>query len=348
MAKGTTLFTKVNLRTEAYGYGTGQPSEVADESRRMAVGPTGIVSFGEEWDLGADRTVGLRNPVVLGSQTITAKNPTISLEAPSVPTDELPYYLSMLQEPTSSSDESTYRDWVWELGGTTIDNPTSMEALISDGNLNLFANGIVLETLELSAQSSGLTGLSASGFAKQLYPTETAPAAPVPSISPRSIAGRVWQAKLWDFFPYSDEGTGEAFEHLYDWTLSITSGNGAINAQVGSVSNAGVNPFAVPFGGTLSMTVASSDETIAPFIDNRGGNIYVELAWADAGDPAHSVNIRLAGVISSVEPLSGDQDGITTYAVEVTLAHDTVTGKSVDVLVTNQMADLSGNAQVPA
>lgn len=346
MAKGTTLYTKLNLAQEPDGYGSAEPSDVTAGSRRMHVSPTGIVSFGEEWDLGADRTVGVRNPVVLSGQTLVAKNPVVSFEAPNVPTDELPYYFSMLQEASQTATNAGAKQWWFELGGQfDVSDPISMAALVSDGDAHIFANGIALESLELSSQASGVTSLSASGFAKQCYLTETTPAAPMPTVPLRGIAGRVWQAKLWPSFPYSDEeATGTAFEHLYDWTLSMVSGNGAINAQHGSVSNAGINPFAAPFSGTLSMTVASTPDTRTAFVDNRGGNVFVELAWSDAGDPSHAFSIFAAGIISSVEPLSGDQDGIMTYAVEITLAYDPATEKSVTLYVSSQTDNLTGGA----
>ena len=348
MAKGTTLYTKVNLRSEST-YGTGTEGEVQANSRRMAVGPTGIIAFGEEWDLGSDRTIGIRNPVVQGYQTLTAKNPTISLESPAVPTDELPYYLSMLQEATSSDVDGLAKTWVYDLGGeVTVEPPTSMAAIISDGNDNFLVNGIALTSLELSAQSSGTTSLSASGFAKSISNDDIGPATVgFPTISPRAMAGRVWQAKLWAAFPYSvPETTGTAFEHLYDWSLSLTSGNAPIAAQIGNVTNAGINPYGAAFSGTLSMTVASTPDTTSALLDERGANVFVELAWADAGSPAHAVNIYAAGIISSVEPLSGDQDGITTHAVEITLAYDPETEQTVQVSVTNEMSDLIGTPYI--
>lgn len=346
MAKGTTLYTKVNLRSES-SYGTGTAGEVQSQSRQMAVGPTGIVTYGMEWDLGADRTIGIRNPIVQGSQTLTAVNPTISLESPAVPTDELPFYFAMLQEPTSSVDNDWTRTWTWELGSeTTSLPPVSMQAIVSDGNVPFFVNGIALTSLELSAQSSGTTALSASGFAKFVSSYEVSPATVgFPSISPRAIAGRVWTARLWDQFPHSvPETSGTAFEHLYDWNLSITPGNAQINAQVGDVYAAGINPYGAPFSGTLSMTVASTPDTNG-WLNNRGGNIFVELQYNDAGDPSHSVNLWLAGIISNIEPLSGDQDGIVTHAVEIALAFDPATGKTLDVVVTNQLADLNGTPE---
>jgi hypothetical protein len=344
MAKGTTLYTKLNLASEPDGYGSADPADVTGGSRRMHVAPTGIITFGEEWDLGGDRTAGVRNPIVQGRQTLTAESPTIAIEAPNVPTDELPYYFSMLQAAAQTQTNGGAKQWFFELGGQAdVQDPVSMAALLGDGNLSLFANGIVLESLELSSQASGLTSLSASGFAKECYTTETAPAAPVPALPLRGIAGRVWQAKLWAAYPYSvEEATGTAFEHLYDWSLALTSGNGPINAQHGALTNAGVNPFAAPFAGTLSMTVASTPDTVAPFIDGRGGNIFVELAWGDAGSPAHAFSLFVAGIVSSVEPISGDQDGITTYAVEIALAYDPVTEKCLTAYVSSQADNLTG------
>jgi hypothetical protein len=334
---GSTLFSKIVVQTEP-SYGTGDAVNVAGYGRRLLVSPTGVINFGETYDIGEDRTVGLRTPVISGRVTLTETAPEVTLDAPALPTDELPIYLSAIEEITPVDNEDGSWTWLFAPGqDETATAPASLHAIVTDGNQGWHAKGILPTSLTLSAESGGLTSLGFSGFAKTVTTTASVPSVGLPSVTPRSIAGRVWTAYTDTDFPTTG---GTAFTHLYDWSLELSSGLAPIFSQVGATTNAGYNQFGGPFGGTLSLTVASNAAAIDELVSKRGQTIYFRLHWADAGSPAHSADIRLAAIVKSVEPISGDVDGLTTYAIEATLAYDTTAEKVIEIEVVNQLSSL--------
>jgi hypothetical protein len=336
MANGTTLFSKIVVQTEPT-YGTGNDTNVAQYGRRMMVSPTGVINLGQTWDIGEDRTVGVRTPVITGRATLTETSPEFSLEAPAIPTDELPIYLSAIQEITPVDNEDGSWTWTWTPGmDGSATAPASLHALVTDGNQGYHVTGILPSSITLSAESGGLTSFGFAGFAKDVAKTATAVSAGLPSVTPRSIAGRTWTAYTETSFATGDT----AFDYLYDWSLELSSGLGPIFSQVGSTVNAGYNQFATAFGGTLSLTVGSNPAAISEFYDKLGGTVWLRLAFADAGSPAHSVNIYVAGIVRSVEPITGDVDGLTTYAIEVAVAYDPDADKAVEIEVVNELSSL--------
>lgn len=336
MANGTTLFSKIVVQTEP-SYGNGNAANVADYGRRLMVSPTGVINLGQTWDLGEDRTIGVRTPIVTGRSTLTETAPEFSLEAPAIPTDELPIYLSAIQEITPVDNEDGSWTWTWVPGmSSSATAPASLHALVTDGNQGYHVKGILPTTVSLSAESGGLTSFGFSGFAKSVDKSASVPTVGLPAVTPRSIAGRTWTAYTETAFATGDT----AFDYLYDWSLELTSGLGPIFSQVGSTVNAGYNQFAAPFAGTLSLTVGSNPAAVEKFYDKLGGTVWLRLAFADAGSPAHSVNIYVAGIVKNVEPITGDVDGLTTYAIEVAVAYDPDADSAVVIEVVNELSSL--------
>jgi hypothetical protein len=336
MANGTTVFSKIVVQTEPT-YGTGNAANVAEFGRRLMVSPTGVLNLGQTWDIGEDRTIGVRTPVVSGRSTLTETAPEISLEAPAIPTDELPIYLSSAETITPVDNEDGSWTWTWTplMDGTSGD-PTNLHAIVTDGNQAYHVKGILPTAITLSAESGGLTSFGYTGFAKSITKTAEVVSAGLPAITPRSIAGRTWTA-----YTESAWGTGDsAFDYLYDWSLELTTGILPIFSQVGATTNAGYNQYGAPFSGSLSLTVGSNPEAITEFFDKLGGPVWLRLAFADAGSPAHSVDIYVSGIVRSVEPITGDVDGLTTYAIDVAIAYDPAEDKAVEIVVVNQLSSL--------
>jgi hypothetical protein len=336
MANGTTVFSKIVVQTEPT-YGTGNAANVAEFGRRLMVSPTGVLNLGQTWDIGEDRTIGVRTPIVSGRSTLTETAPEISLEAPAIPTDELPIYLSSAETIAPVDNEDGSWTWTWTplMDGTSTD-PDFLHAIVTDGNQAYHVKGILPTAITLSAESGGLTSFGYTGFAKSIEKTASVVSAGLPAITPRSIAGRTWTA-------YTETAwqTGDAaFDYLYDWSLELNTGILPIFSQVGATTNAGFNQYGAPFGGSLSLTVGSNPAAISQFFDKLGGPVWLRLAFADAGSPAHSVDIYVAGIVRSVEPITGDVDGLTTYAIDVAIAYDPAEDKSVEIVVVNELSSL--------
>jgi hypothetical protein len=337
MANGTTIFSKIVVQTEPT-YGTGNDANVALYGRRLMVSPTGVINLGQTWDIGEDRTIGVRTPIVTGRSTLTETSPEVSLDAPAVPTDELPIYLSAIGEIIPVDNEDGSWTWTWQPGmDSTAPAPVSLHAIVTDGNQGYHVKGILPTTLTLSAESGGLTSLGFSGFAKSIEKTAQVPTVGLPAITPRSIAGRTWTGATGSTSMYAGFTN---FDYLYDWSLEIMAGQGPIFSQVGSTVNAGYNQFAGAFGGTLSLTVGSNPAAVSEFYDKLGQTAYFQLSFADAGSPAHSVTIGVAGIVKNVEPITGDVDGLTTYAIEVALAYDPADDACIYIQTINELSSL--------
>jgi hypothetical protein len=131
---------------------------------------------------------------------------------------------------------------------------------------------------------------------------------------------------------------GTAFSALFDWSLEIQSGFMPISAVAGTIANSDYNQFAGPFGGTFSLTVASNPTAVAQIFDKLGTKTFWRLHWEDAGSPAHSADILLCAVVTSVEVMGGDSEGIVTYAAELAIAYDETSSSSLTLQVKNNMA----------
>jgi hypothetical protein len=72
------------------------PAKTLEEFVAYAKANPGVINLGREWDLGDDRSVGIRTPVIGTRITQLAENPELTLEAPAVSTDDLAVWLAML------------------------------------------------------------------------------------------------------------------------------------------------------------------------------------------------------------------------------------------------------------
>lgn len=341
MANGTVIFSKLVLKGES-SYGSGVAGDFSSGGRRMTVTPTGAISLGREYDTGADRSVGLRTPVIGTRVTQLAENPEITLEAPAVTTDDLAVWLAMVEKTAGGTASGTAAPYTWSraIGMDSSTNaPLSGEAIIGDGNQNYFVNGILPSTVAISAEASALTSLNVTAFGKSVTKTSQATAETL-STDQRAMAGRLWKASYGTAFLSAGTSGGTAFTHLFDWNLEMQTGFTAINSQAGALTLADYSQFGQPFGGTLSMTVASNDKAVAQLFDKLGTLGFWRLHWEDSASPAHSADILVAAVPTSVEVLGGDQDGIVTYAAELALAYDPTSGKVFEYQVKNGLSQL--------
>jgi hypothetical protein len=340
MANGTLLFSKVVAKAEST-YAGGADSNLATGARRLTVSPTGVITLGREFDTGADRSVGLRTPVIGNRVVQTAENPEITFDAPAVSTDDLAIWLATLEKTSGGTPTGTAAPYTWNraIGLTSSTNaPASLHAIVADGNQSYYVNGILPTTISISAESSGLTSLNASCFAKAVAKTSTAPDDSLPS-SANALAGRLWQLSYGTAFLSAGTSGGTAFTHLYNWSLELTTGFGPINAQGGSLALADYNQFSAPFGGTLSFTVASNGSAVAQLFDKLGAQTWWRLHWQNAGN-TESADLLISAVPTSVQPISGDQDGITVYECELALAYESTSGKVFEYQVKNALSAL--------
>jgi hypothetical protein len=286
--------------------------------------------------------VGIRTSVIGNRVTQTAENPEISIDAPAVTTDDLAIWLATIERPnpagTPTGTAAPYT-WTRAIGLTSSTNaPASLHAIVADGNQSYYVSGILPTSITIGAEAGGLTTLSGSFFAKSVAKTSVAPDDTLPS-SANALAGRLWQLSYGTAFLSAGTSGGTAFSHLYSWSLEIASGFTPINAQAGALTLADYNQFGAGFGGTLTVTVASNSTAVAQFLDKLASQTFWRLHWQNSGN-TESADILVSAVPTSVTPISGDQDGITTYEVELALAYDATSGKVLEYQVKNGLSAL--------
>lgn len=346
MANGALVFGKLVVKGETT-YGTGAAADFATGGRRMNVTPTGVISLGREYDTGADRTIGIRNPMIASRVVQLSENPEVTIDAPAITTDDLAVWLSSVQKTNAAGTPTgTAAPYTWSMPiGLSVGSaiaPKSLEAIVVDNNQGYHVSGILPTSVSLSADNSGITSLSVSAFAQAVTKTSQTTADAVDTTG-RGMAGRLWQLSYGTAFLAAGTGTANGatlFTHLMDWSLEFQTGMAPINAQAGSITAADYNQFAGPVGGTLSLTVASNDAAVAQLFDKLGTKSYWRLHWEDAASPKHEVDILVCAVPTNVEVMAGDADGLITYSAELMLATDDNGTSSVTFQVKNSLSVL--------
>ena len=68
-----------------------------------------------------------------------------------------------------------------------------------------------------------------------------------------------------------------------------------------------------------------------------GSQKFVRLSWTDG---TYSATIYASIIVSDVQPISGNEDGLTTMAITGTLAYDPTSTKVIQVVIVNGIAAL--------
>jgi hypothetical protein len=358
---GSILLSKVVLKTEAT---IGTAPSFTSGGRRLAVDPTGYLNAGLTVDDQSDRSVGLLVKAIAQRTTVTSKMPTISLNEPAVPVNELPIWLSGVQYFGSTALGSASATAlglagtanVWDFNyvlsngtsGTAIPAAKSFAVVATGGNNNpgteqYLLNYILPTKISLKAAADGLTSASIDAFGQTLSKDTTVLADALPT-DVYNLAGRLWRG-----FYYAsaaafgtDAGTasagtallsgGSAFSYLEDWSLDISTPNQAIAYQAGSLSFTGHSQFAAPLLGELSLTVSGGTDAIAQIYDKyqAGTPSYWRLSWTDG---TRQVDILACVIWTDVTPLASDTNGITQISAKGIVNYDTTAGAALRIRV---------------
>jgi hypothetical protein len=334
---GNILFS--NLVGKAEGTAGTSPS-FASGGRKFLVEPTGLISLNQEWDLGAERSIALRNPIVAGNSTLISKEPEISVSVPAVSIDELSVWLGMA---TSAAVVGTAAPYAWTYDwamGTAQNNPTSysfisMDALggtAAGGNAYLL-NYCLPTSLSISADRSSLTTLSATLFAQDVAASTAVPAAATAVPSSKFLSGRLWQVATGTAL---NTGTFTSYNYALDFELTLNTGI-TRQAYLAGTTVFSTHAESAPFGGELTMTVQSNKAANDSWFTALGTQKFVRLSWTDG---TYSATIYTSIIVSEVQPIAGNEDGLTTMSITGTLAYDSVSQKTIQVVINNSIAAL--------
>jgi hypothetical protein len=115
---------------------------------------------------------------------------------------------------------------------------------------------------------------------------------------------------------------GSAFAYISDWGLDLETPNKPLAYLAGTVSFTGHSSQANNLNGTISLTVSGGTDAIAQIFDayNAATPTYWRFNWTDG---QRIVDILAAVVFTDVQPLAGDNDGVTNITATGTMVYDT-------------------------
>lgn len=324
---GNILFTKA----VAFGETTyGTIPTLTSGGRRLVVSPTGIINPGTTIELGEDRAVALRNPIIGSTAVVVSQEPTISLDAPSLSLEDWVFYLQGIKA-VSPSGTGPYT-WSYDISMTASNTPKSYSIVMTDGVQAFVTNYTMLSSLSISADRNGLTTARAEFFAQALAKDSTTLADTVQS-AVTYLPGRLWKPYFHTSFPTVSQGT--AYSYLLDWSLDITPGNARQAYQNGTLTMS-THAESEPFKGQIQLTVSANASAISELYDayQSASVKYLRLEWTNglASTALRSANICMAFIPTEVTPIANAEDGLTTVTVQGQLVTD-VAGSSKTLLV---------------
>ena len=339
---GNILFS--SLVGKAEGTAGTSPSFTSG-GRKFLVEPTGLISLNQTWDLGEERSVSLRNPIISGASTLISVEPELSVSVPAVSIDELSVWLGMSTTPTGPVGTAPYvytYDWAM---GTAQNNPTSYSFLSMDAHGGTAAGGnayllnyCLPTSLSITADRSGMTSLSASLFAQNVAASTAVPAALAVVPTSKFLSGRLWQVATGVAAGTVLSGyTWTSYNYALDFGLTINTGIQR-QAYLAGTTVFSTHAESAPFGGEISLTVQSNKAANDAWFTKLGQQQYVRLSWTDG---TYSATIYLSIIVSEVSPIAGSEDGLTTMSITGTLAYDPTSGKTIQVVIGNSLAALA-------
>ena len=309
------------------------PTLTSGGRKLLTGGIGGVISPNTTIELGADRSVALRNPLIATTGTIVSVEPTLSVSVPAISIGELPVWLSMTKTVTPGT-ASPYA-WDYNYSMTAANSPTSYTLVATDGLQQYAVNYCLAESITIAADRSSTTSLSANLFGQTIAKNS----ATLNDGTPTSpfMAGRLCNCyQSGTVFPGTASGT--AFTYLLDYSLEFSSGN-TKQAYLAGTTSFSTNAESGPFTGTLSMTVSSTAAAVSVWYDayQAATPVGVRLTWSNG---TYSAHILAMVVPTSVQPMAGVEDGLTTYAVEGTLVYDSTSAKSLQIVVNSDLSVL--------
>lgn len=326
---GNALFSKLVAFKETT---PGTIPTLTSGGRKLLVSPTGLISNGTTIELGTERSVALRNPLIASTGTVVSTDPTISATVPAVSVDELAVWLSMTRTVTPTGSGPYVWDYSWSM--TAANDPKTYTLVATDGVQQYALPYCLAESLTIAADRSGLTNLSASLFAQSVAKNSATLAEGTPTS--KMMAGRLWRAYTHTSFPSDSDGT--AYNYLLDFSLEFNAGI-TKQAYLAGTTSFSTHSESNPFAGTLTLTASSTASAVTAWYDayQAATPVYVRLNWTDGTNIA---NIMCAIVPTEVQQMAGAEDGLTTMAVTGTLVYDTSSAKSLQIKLTNTLSVL--------
>jgi hypothetical protein len=332
---GNILFSSLIGRAEGTA---GTSPSFGTAGRKFLVEPTGVITLGKTWELGAERSVSLRNPIVATTATLVSNEPELSVSVPAISVGELPIWLSMMGSATVTAGTPNRWDFNPTMG-TGSNGPTSFSFISADavggtaagGNAYLL-NYCLPTEITISADRSSLTSLSANLFAQDVAATTAVPAASTVVPTSPFMSGRLWNVSLGTAL--GTASTFTAYNYVLDFNLTINTGIQR-QAYLAGTSTMVTHAESGAFGGEITLTIQSNKAANDAFV--LGTQEFIKLSWTDG---TYGVDIYASFITSDIQPIAGSEDGLTTMTLTGTLAYDPVSAGTIRIVVRSDTAAL--------
>jgi hypothetical protein len=328
---GNILFSKLVAYSEATA-GTIPTANFSNaaKGRKLLIQPTGYITVGTTLELGSDRSVALRNPLIATTATVVSTEPTASVTVPAVTAEELAIWLSMGKTVTAGTVSAGLFSWDYDYSMTTANSPTTYTLVATDGMQAYTLNYSLTDNITINADRNVLTSLSASIFSQAIGKTSSTTSEATPA-SP-FLAGRLWNLYTHTSFPGTADGS--VYSYLLDFSLSNFSTGNMKQAYLNGTTSFSTNAESGPFGGELQLTVSATSSAVSTWYDKMQSALpqYVRLSWTNG---TQDIQILAAIVPTEVQPIGSSEDGLTTYAITGTLVYDPTSSKSLRIVIKN-------------
>lgn len=291
----------------------------------------GALDLGVTVDLGETTSVGKRTAIQAGRPTITARQPILTITEGPASLRTLPLVLDAVGAAVTGAGPYT---WTWSPTQGDVDTLVFYSFLVEDGVQKYLVRDAAPTEITFSADATGLLQMGATFAAT----TVSSSALAFPTAIPANpmMAGRLMKLSTDTNFP-DKSGTGATdYTSVMNFSLSITTGVGMINALDGSLT-AATAALTGALDATLTFTVASNSSATTSFpITSIADQKYLRLYGTTADN--YGVWILGSWEIESITPLGADVDGVVTNEVVCRLAYDTTSGKSLEIVVDSPLA----------
>ena len=291
----------------------------------------GSLDLGVTVDLGETVSVGKRTAIQASQPTITGKAPILTIAEAPASMRTLPLIFDAIGASTTGAGPYT---WTWSPTQGDVDTLIFYTFLVEDGVQKYLVRDAAPTEITMSADATGLLQAGAT-FAATVAATS---ALAFPTAIPANpfLAGRLMKLSTDTNFP-DKTGTGATdYASIYNFNLSIMTGVGMVTALDGSLTAATAALTGV-LDATLTFTVASNSDAGTTFpITDIATQKYLRLFGTTTDN--YGVWILGSWEIENIVPMSADNEGVVVNEVTCRLAHDTTSGKSLEVIVDSPLA----------
>jgi len=288
------------------------------------------------------RRTGRRNPVTYATRQGEAVSINFrTVDDAGISFDELSYFLNAPDGATAATSGGTAYLWdTYAWGGTATGTPRTYTAEYGDDVQNYEAEYCFPTRLGLSADTDGMTQLTADIVGRQSTKSTVTALTP---LDPVYIPGYLWVPK----FATAQSGLDGAStipNFLRNWSMDWATGLVPHRYQDG-LDYFGQVVESAPVEGTVRLVVDSNATAITQFYDKADAATvdFLNLTatgGAIGGDDPYKVDIDVALEYTNVSLLASDIDGVNTYEVDAKIVDDATWGQSLGIAVTNSLANI--------